>query len=174
MRRLTIASASLHMRPTCSASLGAPIVCPYENSCISTPAWFTLAIISLFTIYFLFARTSDDAARRSLLADEHLRPNALIAAAHTEIARLRTQLVPLLDEAERRMRGIEARHFVVDGALLRRIAAASGRSIVQNSGSGGHVSFDSLVALRFLFRFSLLDVVNTRVNTQSSFPSGPF
>lgn len=79
--------------------------------------------------------SSHDEARRALLDDEQRRPNALIAATHVEISRLRSQLVPLLDEAERRMQCIEAHHFVADGALLRRIAASSGRSIVQNAGS---------------------------------------
>jgi hypothetical protein len=69
------------------------------------------------------------------LADDLRRPNHILSEAESEISRLRSHLLPLLDEAEKRMQKMEGRHFVGEGALLRRIAAVSGRSIVQNSGT---------------------------------------
>jgi hypothetical protein len=90
------------------------------------------SVLSLFRIFVLFRSDSD--ARHSQLADESRRPNFFLSEAEAHVARLRGTLLPLLDEAERRMRAMEARHFVRDGALLSRIAAASGRAIVQNAG----------------------------------------
>ncbi len=102
------------------------------NVCEFPTRLFFAFCFSFFLSLSLFRSDSD--ARHSQLADESRRPNFFLSEAEAHVARLRGSLLPLLDEAERRMRAMEGRHFVRDGALLSRIAAASGRAIVQNAG----------------------------------------
>jgi hypothetical protein len=59
---------------------------------------------------------------------------AWLGAHFFQIEQLRSSLLPLLDEADRRMARLKGRHFVNDSSLLRHIAAASGRLIADNAG----------------------------------------